>query len=129
MEEAATLLWQSGPKNVLLKGGHLPGDPLDLLFDGRRMIAHKRRRTGRQVHGTGCALSSLMLSLLTLGYPLAEAFTQSEQLMDVLLADSYQLDEHGYWYSNLTRIGCRENKRLQPGKIASSMPAGALLTS
>ena len=113
MERAIRLLSQLGPKNVLLKGGHLAGDPIDLLFDGNEILTHKRQRIDRQVHGTGCALSSLMLSFIVLGYPMKEAFVRSEQLMEILLRESYRLDENGYWYSNLTKIACGEHKDLK----------------
>jgi hydroxymethylpyrimidine kinase / phosphomethylpyrimidine kinase / thiamine-phosphate diphosphorylase len=111
MERAATLLSRLGPKNVLLKGGHLQGDPVDLLFDGNQMLTHKKVRIEREVHGTGCALSSLMLSFIVLGYPLREAFLEAESLMEELLKESYTLNGSGYWYSSLTRILHKGNER------------------
>ena len=111
MKRAATLLSRLGPKNVLLKGGHLPGDPVDVLFDGKEVLVHKKLRIDRQVHGTGCALSSLMLSFIVLGYPLKEAFAQAENQMEDLLKESYKLNEKGYWYTSLTRIACNGNER------------------
>jgi hydroxymethylpyrimidine kinase / phosphomethylpyrimidine kinase / thiamine-phosphate diphosphorylase len=111
MERAAMLLSQLGPRNILLKGGHLPGDPVDLLFDGNQMLTHKRVRMERVVHGTGCALSSLMLSFIVLGYPLREAFLEAERLMGELLKESYRLNGSGYWYTSLTRIAHKGNER------------------
>jgi hydroxymethylpyrimidine kinase / phosphomethylpyrimidine kinase / thiamine-phosphate diphosphorylase len=111
MESAAILLSQLGPRNILLKGGHLPGDPVDLLFDGSQMLTHKRVRMERVVHGTGCALSSLMLSFTVLGYPLREAFLEAESLMGELLKESYKLNGSGYWYTSLTRIAHNGNER------------------
>jgi hydroxymethylpyrimidine kinase / phosphomethylpyrimidine kinase / thiamine-phosphate diphosphorylase len=111
MEGAALLLSQLGPKNVLLKGGHLPGDPVDLLFDGRGVFTHKKPRIDRNVHGTGCALSSLILSFIVLGYPLREAFLEAEREMEEILKESYQLNEKGYWYASLTRIVQKGNER------------------
>ena len=111
MEQAAKLLSRLGPKNVLLKGGHLPGDPVDLLFDGRQMLTHKKVRMERVVHGTGCTLSSLMLSFIVLGYPLREAFLEAESLMEELLKESYKLNGSGYWYTSLTRILHKGNER------------------
>ncbi len=35
MERAARQLQQMGPRNVLVKGGHLPGEAVDLLLAGR----------------------------------------------------------------------------------------------
>ena len=112
MERAAMLLSQLGPRNVLLKGGHLPGDPIDVLFNGKDVFMHEKTRIGREVHGTGCALSSLMLSFILLGYPVKEAFLEAENEMEALLKESYKLNGKGYWYSNLTRIAHKGNDRL-----------------
>ncbi len=111
MELAAELLSRMGPRNILLKGGHLEGDPVDLLFDGKKMLVHRKLRIGRSVHGTGCALSSLMLSFIVLGYPLGEAFLEAERLMEELLKESYRLNGDGYWYTSLTRILRNGNER------------------
>lgn len=111
MERAAMLLSQRGPRHVLLKGGHLPGEPIDVLFDGKEMVTHKKARVNREVHGTGCALSSLMLSFIVLGYPLREAFLEAESLMEELLKESYKLNGSGYWYTSLTRIAHKGNER------------------
>jgi hydroxymethylpyrimidine kinase / phosphomethylpyrimidine kinase / thiamine-phosphate diphosphorylase len=111
MERAAMLLSQMGPRNVLLKGGHLAGDPVDIFFDGSQILTHKKVRMEREVHGTGCALSSLMLSFILLGYPLKDAFLEAESLMEKLLKESYKLNGNGYWYTSLTRILHEGNER------------------
>ncbi len=111
MEQAAMLLSRLGPKYVLLKGGHLPGDPIDMLFDGKELVVYQRSRIGRQVHGTGCALSSLMLSFLVLGLPPGEAFLKAETVMEGLLKESYRIDARGYWYTSLTHIACQGDER------------------
>lgn len=50
---------------VLLKGGHLPGDPIDLLHDGDVMIELPAARIEtRNTHGTGCSLSAAVAALL-----------------------------------------------------------------
>jgi hydroxymethylpyrimidine/phosphomethylpyrimidine kinase len=50
---------------VLLKGGHLPGDAVDLLHDGDRMIELvSPRLETRNTHGTGCTLSAAIAALL-----------------------------------------------------------------
>jgi hydroxymethylpyrimidine kinase/phosphomethylpyrimidine kinase len=113
MERAAKLLCRLGPKTVLLKGGHLPGNPIDLLYDGEDVFVHERPRIDRQVHGTGCTLSSLMLSFIVLGYPLKDAFDRAENEMEQILKESYKLNDSGYWYSNLTRIACKGKERRQ----------------
>ncbi len=65
-EKLRRLMRGDGPRWVLLKGGHLPGDEAtDLLHDGDRMIELKAIRIEtRNTHGTGCTLSSALAALL-----------------------------------------------------------------
>jgi hydroxymethylpyrimidine/phosphomethylpyrimidine kinase len=75
MEQAAEQLLDLGPRNVLLKGGHLDGDKLiDLLIgqDGRAEFRHPRIDT-RHTHGTGCTLASAVAAGLAQGLALREA--------------------------------------------------------
>jgi hydroxymethylpyrimidine/phosphomethylpyrimidine kinase len=94
----------------LVKGGHLRGEPTDVLFDGTEAVVYRKKRLERQVHGTGCALSSLMLSFIVLGYPIREAFLEAEKMIENMLRESYRIDEQGYWYTNLTRIASAGHK-------------------
>jgi hydroxymethylpyrimidine/phosphomethylpyrimidine kinase len=69
MHQAAKALLALGPKSVLLKGGHLPGDEVvDLLATGTRMeIFRDRRIATRHTHGTGCTLASAVAAGLAQG--------------------------------------------------------------
>jgi hydroxymethylpyrimidine/phosphomethylpyrimidine kinase len=59
---------------VLVKGGHLPGDPVDLLTDGdTRLFLRARRSPNRHTHGTGCTLASAVATELARGRPVPEA--------------------------------------------------------
>jgi hydroxymethylpyrimidine/phosphomethylpyrimidine kinase len=99
MEAAARAISKKGPRHVVLKGGHLGFDPVDLLFDGTHTTTYKRRRIDRVVHGTGCIFSSGLLACMASGYPVKEAFLETERLIDRLLAESYQPEEGGYYYA------------------------------
>jgi len=107
MKACAKSLLDQGPKAVIIKGGHLKGDPVDLFYDGEELLFSERRRIDRTVHGTGCIFSSLMASFLAHGYDKREAFTESGRTMEKLLADSYRIDEEGYFYASL---GTRQNR-------------------
>jgi hydroxymethylpyrimidine/phosphomethylpyrimidine kinase len=72
MIEAAKNLLQFGSKAVLLKGGHLSGNILfDVLArskgDTEVKIFENRKLDTRNVHGTGCTLSSAIASFLARG--------------------------------------------------------------
>lgn len=64
-ERLRQLLPDSGQRWVLLKGGHLSGDPIDLLHDGDAMIELAAGRIDtKNTHGTGCSLSAAIAALL-----------------------------------------------------------------
>ncbi len=78
LKSAQTLLDQhssnSRLKAVFLKGGHLPGEPHDLLLTRDRAVWFKGKRiAGKRVHGTGCTLSSAIAGYLCLGKGLRQA--------------------------------------------------------
>ena len=57
----------------LIKGGHLPDQNVDILFDGNAFIRFKNKRLKQAVHGTGCFLSSSILCHLVNGSSLDQA--------------------------------------------------------
>jgi hydroxymethylpyrimidine kinase/phosphomethylpyrimidine kinase len=57
----------------LLKGGHLAGKIVDVLYDGRRFFLFPHKKIAGEVHGTGCFLSSSLLCFLVMKKPLPEA--------------------------------------------------------
>jgi hydroxymethylpyrimidine/phosphomethylpyrimidine kinase len=76
LQGAAQALLAQGAQAVLLKGGHLPGDSVtDLLLEpGQAPVRLQSARLhSRNVHGTGCTLSSALACYLAQGLPLAEA--------------------------------------------------------
>jgi len=67
-ERLRRLLRDDGRRFVLLKGGHLAGDAIDLLHDGERMVELPAARIDtRHTHGTGCTLSAAITALLAHG--------------------------------------------------------------
>nr|WP_315236384.1 bifunctional hydroxymethylpyrimidine kinase/phosphomethylpyrimidine kinase [uncultured Limnohabitans sp.] len=76
LDIAAQDLLAMGARAVLLKGGHLAGDEVvDLLADASGPLQRlaSRRIASRNVHGTGCTLSSAIAAHLALGHVLSEA--------------------------------------------------------
>lgn len=69
-----TRLRERGANAVLIKGGHLSGNPLtDTLFTMQDPAPHTyihQRIDTPNTHGTGCTLSSAIASYLALGNPL-----------------------------------------------------------
>ncbi len=63
MVEAARRIIRLGPRAVVVKGGHLAGDPIDVLVSGNRVTRFDGKRlgtSGSSMHGTGCAFASAL---------------------------------------------------------------------
>lgn len=74
MKHAAARLHELGPHNVLIKGGHLSGNAVDLLFDGRDFQTFESPRIPTSnTHGTGCTYSAAIATLLAQGHTLKDA--------------------------------------------------------
>jgi hydroxymethylpyrimidine/phosphomethylpyrimidine kinase len=75
MVDAARSLCDLGPRAVLVKGGHMPGErAVDILFDGREVTEIDGVRfDSEDTHGTGCTLSAAITARLAHGDDLLTA--------------------------------------------------------
>ncbi|MFJ3666632.1 bifunctional hydroxymethylpyrimidine kinase/phosphomethylpyrimidine kinase [Streptomyces sp. NPDC090106] len=79
LPEAAAAILAYGPRWVLIKGGHLAGDAVDLLTDGsEEHWLRAPRHDNRHTHGTGCTLASAIASELAKGRSVPEAVTEAK---------------------------------------------------
>jgi len=68
LREGAEAVLALGASWVLVTGGHLDGDPVDLLTDGgAKHFLRADRVDNPHTHGTGCTLSSAIAARLALG--------------------------------------------------------------
>jgi hydroxymethylpyrimidine/phosphomethylpyrimidine kinase len=68
MAAAAVELAATGARHVLIKGGHLPGDAVDVLFDGEDVHRLQLPRIDTvNVHGTGCTTAATIAARLAHG--------------------------------------------------------------
>jgi hydroxymethylpyrimidine/phosphomethylpyrimidine kinase len=92
MLAAAAMITAMGPQWVLVKGGHLPGNPVDLLFDGRQVIRFPGQRiTTAHTHGTGCTLASAIASRLALGDDVPRAVKAAKEYVTGAIAAGFPL--------------------------------------
>jgi hydroxymethylpyrimidine/phosphomethylpyrimidine kinase len=78
-----------GPWAVLAKGGHLHGDPVDVLVDADGDVSWKGQRIeGPTPHGTGCALSSELACRLAIGTPLRDAVQAATEHVRIRIAEA-----------------------------------------
>jgi hydroxymethylpyrimidine/phosphomethylpyrimidine kinase len=90
LPSAAQALLDLGAKAVLLKGGHLSGDVLcDVLqmSGGDAVLFDATRIHSRNVHGTGCTLSSAIAAYLALGKNMAEAVAAARAFIRHAIAE------------------------------------------
>jgi len=72
--KAAAAMAELGSRWVLVTGGHLDGDAVDLLSDGHREYRFTAPRVQeRHTHGTGCTISSAIAAYLARGYTMPAA--------------------------------------------------------
>ena len=121
LRRAADAVLELGPHAVLVKGGHLAGDAVDLLVtaDGteRRYSTYRAARLdNRHTHGTGCTLASAVASRLALGDALPDAVAAAKEYVTGAIAAGFPLGagigpvDHGWAW--------RESRPVVPAKPA-----------
>jgi hydroxymethylpyrimidine/phosphomethylpyrimidine kinase len=96
MKDAARALVDLGSRWALVKGGHLEGDPVDLLFDGEEFLEVRRVRIEtRNTHGTGCTYSAAIATELGGGRSVPDAVEAARSALQAGLEHALELGE-GY---------------------------------
>jgi hydroxymethylpyrimidine/phosphomethylpyrimidine kinase len=94
LQEAAEAVLALGPRWVLVKGGHLAGDAVDLLTDGTAShVLRAPRLDNRHTHGTGCTLASAIASRLALGDEVPAAVAAAKDYVTGAIAGGFGLGE------------------------------------
>lgn len=92
MRRAADRLLSYGPRWVLVKGGHLPGEATDLLTDGRQEHwLRAPRHDNRHTHGTGCTLASAVAVGLAQGLAVPDAVRRAKEYVTEAIAAGFAL--------------------------------------
>jgi hydroxymethylpyrimidine/phosphomethylpyrimidine kinase len=84
MHTAADRMLRMGPRVVLIKGGHLPGEnSIDLVCSSQETFEISRPRIDTpHTHGTGCTLASAIAANLALGFPERAAIERARDYLD-----------------------------------------------
>ncbi|MDD5154598.1 MAG: bifunctional hydroxymethylpyrimidine kinase/phosphomethylpyrimidine kinase [Desulfovibrionales bacterium] len=113
MEKAARAIAGLGPANILIKGGHLAGDPVDVLFDGEGIYHFRAERVpGENKHGTGCTFSAALATFLAQGYELVDALARAKSFVTLAIRSSFPIGR-GAWPANPYACVDREMSRYQ----------------
>jgi hydroxymethylpyrimidine/phosphomethylpyrimidine kinase len=80
MRTAADFIHKLGARYVVIKGGHLSGAAIDILYDGRRFHEFESERiaTG-DTHGTGCTFSAAIATGLAAGKSVHDAVAAAKK--------------------------------------------------
>lgn len=91
---AARKIHALGPQWVIVKGGHLDGPAIDLVFDGESFtpIEGERIQT-TNTHGTGCTYSAAITAFLAHGLEPMEAIRAAKRYIEAALRDSWSVGE------------------------------------
>lgn len=82
MRVAAERISALGARRVLVKGGHLGGDAVDLLWiDGETSTYSSERIRTSCTHGTGCTYSAAIAALLAQGRAPADAVARAKRYL------------------------------------------------
>lgn len=82
MHRAARRLQEMGAKAVLVKGGHLKGDAVDVLLCGGLIREFRAERImSRHTHGTGCTYSAAITAELAGGAMLEQAIDRAKSFI------------------------------------------------
>jgi len=97
MKAAAQKIKAMGPRNVVIKGGHLAGDCIDLFYDGSSFTEFAAPRIDTiNTHGTGCTFASALAAKIALGFPPLTAVKLAKEFIQEAISHSFSLGKgHG----------------------------------
>ena len=94
---AAERIVSMGAQSVVVKGGHLSGDPVDLFYDGREFREFNATRIQtRNTHGTGCTFASAIAAGLAKGMDVVDAVAAAKEYVTEAIRHSFDVGKgHG----------------------------------
>lgn len=105
MKDAAANIREFGTANVVIKGGHLPGnkksDVTDILYNGAGYCEFSSARIhSRNTHGTGCTYASVLAAGIAQGKSIVDAALQAKIMVAAAINNAVTLGE-GYVSANV----------------------------
>ena len=94
MKKAARRIHALGARWVVVKGGHLKGRAIDILYDGARyeLIEGPRIET-KNTHGTGCTFASALATLLAKGDSVPAAVRKAKTFVTLAIQSGLDFGE------------------------------------
>ncbi|HEY1404374.1 MAG TPA: bifunctional hydroxymethylpyrimidine kinase/phosphomethylpyrimidine kinase [Pyrinomonadaceae bacterium] len=116
MRRAAALMREMGARAVLVKGGHLTGDAVDLLDDdGNVEFFRAPRIHTNATHGTGCTLAAAIAACLARGMNLNDAVGAAKRFVTEAIRRAPQLGRGFSPVNHNLRVRFDEAGRMEIG--------------
>ena len=95
--QAARDIVAMGSRSVVVKGGHLQGDAVDIFYDGSDFREFSAPRVDtKNTHGTGCTFASAIAAGLASGMGVEEAVGQAKAYVTEAIRQSFPMGSgHG----------------------------------
>jgi hydroxymethylpyrimidine kinase / phosphomethylpyrimidine kinase / thiamine-phosphate diphosphorylase len=132
MEQAARRIHAKGARHVVVKGGHLEGPPVDVLFDGQRFRYFEGKRIEtKSLHGTGCTFASAIAAELAMGAEVTEAVGRAKSYITMAIRLAEPIG-HGFGpthhFGALYRQAARYDILVQLEEAVTELRAGGIGT-
>ena len=91
MEKAAVKLKNLGVEIVIITGGHMKKETVDLIYDGERFEYMRGKKTKGEYHGTGCAFSAAITALLARGVSVRESAKKAKEFVSHAIENAHDI--------------------------------------
>jgi hydroxymethylpyrimidine/phosphomethylpyrimidine kinase len=89
---SASKIRKMGPKNVVIKGGHLKSTKVtDILLENRQFQTFFQKRINRENHGGGCVFSAALCVAVAKAMPLVESIRFAQETSFQSIKDSTKI--------------------------------------
>ena len=126
MGAAARAIHDLGARAVLVKGGHVAGELVDVFYDGR-VVRHLRGfRYPKELHGAGCTLAASVAAYLAQGEAMLRAVESARRRVAAGFLTSYRAG-HGVEIINSSfredRYGAWSDLTEAAGRLSTAVPS------
>ncbi len=92
MKKACKTIHRLGCEYVLIKGGHLRKNCVDVLYDGKKFRMYQGRKIiGKSAHGSGCTYSALITGLIAKNYSVENAVGTAKEMISRMIEFDYRI--------------------------------------
>lgn len=91
MKKACKIIHKMGCEFVLVKGGHLRKNCVDVLYDGKKFRMYPGRKMDKKAHGSGCTYSALVAGLVAKGCRVENAVGTAKEIINRMIESGYRI--------------------------------------